>query len=100
MEDYYQLLGVSRDATLEEIKKSHRDLVREIHPDRNPGDPDAEQNFMIVQQAYETLADPESRASYDKNRGPVDDKKYDVNQEGEAASLDQVMGALFGPRRQ
>src|SRR3954447_15539140 len=62
--DYYETLGVARDATPEAIKKAYRGLARKYHPDVNPGDKKAEARFKEVQQAYDILSDPEKRALY------------------------------------
>jgi molecular chaperone DnaJ len=63
----YETLGVTRDdATAEDIKKAYRQLARQYHPDRNPGDHEAEAKFKEIQEAYEVLGDPEKRAEYDR----------------------------------
>ena len=62
--DHYEVLGVSRDASPEDIKKAYRKLARQLHPDVNDAD-DAEERFKMVSHAYDVLSDPEQRANYD-----------------------------------
>ncbi|WP_459548389.1 molecular chaperone DnaJ [Nocardia sp. X0981] len=66
--DFYKELGVSSNASTEEIKKAYRKLARDLHPDANPGDPKAEERFKAVSEAHTVLSDPAKRAEYDETR--------------------------------
>jgi molecular chaperone DnaJ len=64
--DYYEILGVKRSATEQDVKGAYRSLAKEFHPDRNAGDKEAERRFKEVNEAYEALKDPQKRAAYDQ----------------------------------
>ena len=71
--DYYEVLGVQKNATDEELKKAYRKLAKQNHPDLHPGDKEAEARFKEINEAYEVLSDKEKRAKYDQF-GPTSKK--------------------------
>jgi hypothetical protein len=68
--DYYELLGIARNATIRQVKAAYRKLAKNYHPDANPGGPDAAARFREITEAYETLSDPERRKAYDQAHPP------------------------------
>ena len=64
--DFYEILGVAKNSSEEEIKKSYRKLAMKYHPDRNPDNKEAEEKFKEVKEAYEMLTNPEKREAYDR----------------------------------
>ena len=64
--DYYEVLGLQKGATDDEIKKAFRKLAMKYHPDKNPGDKEAEEKFKEINEAYAVLSDPEQKSKYDR----------------------------------
>src|ERR1043165_3026070 len=93
--DYYEVLGIERTASLDEIKKAYRKLAVKYHPDKNPGDPTAEGKFKEAAEAYGVLSDDEKRATYDRygHAGTSGMGGSDPNQ---FADFGDILGDLFG----
>ena len=94
MNDYYAELGVSRDASAEEIKRAYRKAARRLHPDVNPG-PEAEEQFKKVSQAYDVLSDVEKRRQYDMGADPYADAAAGFGP-GFSFSASDLFDAFFG----
>lgn len=104
--DFYRVLGVSQDATAKEITKAYRKLARELHPDKNPGDPAAEERFKEVSAAYEVLGDAAKRTEYDEVRrlGPMGGVggpgapggfRFNVGDMGGGGDIGDLLGQMF-----
>lgn len=95
--DYYEILGVNRDASEEEIKKAYRKLAMKHHPDRNPDSKQAEEKFKEAKEAYEMLSDPQKRAAYDQyGHAGVDPNAGGPGAAGGFGGFADAFGDIFG----
>ena len=94
--DYYDVLGVAKTATADEIKKAYRTLAIKYHPDKNPGNKEAEEKFKEAAEAYAVLSDPEKRKKYDQfgHAGLGDNPGPDFS--GGFGDLNDILNNLFG----
>src|ERR1700712_4732684 len=100
--DYYEVLGVGRTATPEDLKKSYRKMAIQFHPDKNPGDKKAEERFKELSEAYEVLSDPKKRQMYDQfghaaGAGSAGGAGgFDFQQGFNGSSINDIFGDIFG----
>ena len=106
--DYYKALGVAKDAPAAEIKKAYRKLARDLHPDKNPGNAQAEARFKEVSEAYDVLSDDTKRKEYDEARALFGSGAFRTGQSGTTtfdmsdffggggANINDLFGGLFG----
>ncbi len=95
--DYYTVLGVGREAGADEIKKAYRKVALQYHPDRNPGDKDAEDRFKEASEAYQILADSEKRAQYDRfGHAAFEQAMGGGGFDFSATGFEEIFGDLFG----
>lgn len=101
--DYYEILGLNKNATTEEIKKAYRKLALKYHPDRNSSDSNAEKNFKEINEAYQVLSDPEKRARYDQfgsaeGFGGFDFRDFQGRGFSDFGDFSDIFDSFFGTR--
>ena len=101
--DYYEVLGLQKDASDDEIKKAYRKLAKEYHPDLHPGDKTCEEKFKEIGEAYEVLSDPDKKAKYDQYGHAAFDPNagfggggFGGGGFGDFGDLGDILGNIFG----
>jgi len=94
--DFYKILGVAKDATEADIKKTYRKLARQFHPDSNPGDAKAEAKFKEISEAFSVLSDKEQRKEYDAVRAMGGGARFTAGGQGAGGGFEDVFSNLFG----
>lgn len=94
--DFYKVLGVSKDVSEADLKKTYRKLARKYHPDSNPGDAAAEAKFKEISEAYSVLSDSEERKEYDQIRAMGSGARFTAPGSGGQGGFDDVFGGMFG----
>ncbi len=97
--DFYKVLGVAKDISPGELKKTYRKLARQYHPDSNPGDAKAEARFKEISEAYSVLSDPEQRKEYDQVRAMGSGARFTAGGAGGGGGFEDVFGGMFGGGR-
>ena len=94
--DFYAVLGVKKDVSEADLKKTYRKLARQYHPDSNAGDAKAEAKFKEISEAYSVLSDPEQRTEYDQVRAMGSGARFTSGAPGQAGGFEDVFGSMFG----
>ena len=94
--DFYKVLGVSKEVSEAELKKTYRKLARQYHPDSNAGDAKAEARFKEISEAYSVLSDKEQRAEYDQVRAMGSGARFTSGGNGQPGGFEDVFGGMFG----
>ena len=102
--DYYKILGVDKGSSDDDIKKAYRKKAMELHPDKNPNNPEAESKFKEAAEAYDTLSNPDKKSNYDRfgsSGQPFGAGGNPFNQQGHGFNMDDIFsqfGDIFGQR--
>jgi molecular chaperone DnaJ len=94
--DFYSVLGVKKDVSEADLKKTYRKLARQYHPDSNAGDAKAEARFKEISEAYSVLSDPDQRSEYDQVRAMGSGARFTSGAPGQAGGFEDVFGSMFG----